>query len=50
MDFDSMSLAELFAAADEIGDKYLTAEEIEQRDTELRHALAALEEAIGTCD
>ncbi len=48
--FDDMSLAELFAASDEIGDKYLTAEEIEQRDAELAEALAALEESWGTCD
>lgn len=40
MDFDSMSLSDLFAAADSIGDKYLSPEGIEQRDRELE-ALAA---------
>jgi hypothetical protein len=37
-DLDSMSLGDLFDLSDEIGDKYLTDEEIAQRDRELAEA------------
>ena len=35
MDYTNMSLNELFEASDEVGDKYLTKEEIAKRDAEL---------------
>ena len=34
-ELESMSLAEFFAAADSVGDRYLTPEEIERRNAEL---------------
>lgn len=37
-DFSSMSLPELFAASDRIGNKYLTEAELQQRDRELIEA------------
>lgn len=42
MNFESMSLAELFAASDAIGDQYLSAEEIAVRDAELKEAQSGL--------
>ncbi len=45
-DLDSMSLGDLFDLSDEIGDKYLTDEEIAQRDRELAEAFKLIDEAI----
>ena len=42
MDFDTLSLADLFAASDAIGDLYLTEEEIDERAA----ILQAVEEEI----
>jgi hypothetical protein len=44
LDFDGLSLGDLFAEADEIGDKYLTDEEIEERNGLLFEAQKALNE------
>lgn len=46
MDFDlaDLDLGALFAAADAIGDKYLSAEEIAERDRKLAEALAEVNE------
>lgn len=41
------SIADLFAKADEIGDQYLTAEEIAERDRLLAEAVAEVEELLG---
>ncbi|HEY9782721.1 MAG TPA: hypothetical protein V6D09_21600 [Leptolyngbyaceae cyanobacterium] len=38
--FEDMSLEELFAAADAIGDKYLSAEEIAKRSSDIADCLA----------
>lgn len=46
--FDNeMSLWDLFSAADEIGDKYLTADEIAERDAALNEALGDVDVAIA---
>ncbi len=45
-DYTEMTLAELFAVADAIGDKYLSDEEIIQRDAQLEDVLIELAEAI----
>ena len=42
MDFDTLSLADLFTTADAIGDRYLTDEEIDERAA----ILQAIEEEI----
>lgn len=42
-----MELADLFAAAAVIGDRYLTEEEIAERDRELAEAVEAAEKAIA---
>lgn len=39
--FDDMSLSALFALSDEIGDKYLSDEEIAERDAALAEAAQA---------
>lgn len=43
-ELDGLSLAELFALADVIGDKYLSEEEIAERDRELAEAFALIDE------
>lgn len=50
MNFESMSLAELFAAADKIGDKYLSAEEIAVRESELATLKSAVSQLIVEAD
>lgn len=47
MDFDNMSLAQLFAAADQIGDKYLSPEEVTERDRALQEIISEVNEMIG---
>lgn len=42
MQIENMSLDELFTAADAVGDKYLTPEEIRQRDAKLLKARTEL--------
>jgi hypothetical protein len=44
LDFDGLSLGDLFAEADSIGDKYLTDEEIEERNAALFEAQKMLNE------
>ena len=41
--FEDMDLAQLFATADAIGDKYLSAEEIAKRDRNLATELAEID-------
>jgi len=42
-ELDGLSLAELFTLSNEIGDKYLTEEEIVERDRELAEAFALVD-------
>jgi len=44
LDFDGLGLADLFAEADAIGDKYLTDEELEERNGLLFEAQEMLSE------
>jgi hypothetical protein len=40
------SLADLFAASDRIGDKYLSPDEIQSRDADLAAAIAAIDQML----
>lgn len=49
-ELDDLSLAELFTLSDEIGDKYLTEDEIAERDRELAEAITVIATASNPLD
>lgn len=47
IELDDLNLSQLFALSDEIGDKYLTEEEVVERNTILDAAYEAIDDTIA---